>query len=195
MQKPAITTLDIHPVIKARWSPRSFNPDRPVEQEKLNRLFEAARWAPSGFNEQPWRYIAGIKGDDNWNAIFSTLVSFNQEWAQNAPVLVMTMGKKTLAKNGKPNASYIYDLGASVAYMTFQAYTDGLVMHQMGGFSKENAMEAFDLSEDFEPLTVIAIGYQDIPEKLNPDMEEMERTARTRLPLHDIVKGHLTNSQ
>jgi nitroreductase len=189
MQKPAITNHDIHPVIKARWSPRSFNPNRPVEEEKLRRLFEAARWAPSGFNEQPWRFIAGIQGDDNWKAIFSTLVSFNQEWAQNAPILVMTLGKKTLAKNGKPNASFTYDLGASVAYMTFQAYTDGLVMHQMGGFSKEKAMEAFGLSEDIEPVTVVAIGYQDLPEKLNTEMEEMERAVRTRLPIEDLVTG------
>jgi nitroreductase len=220
MNKPAITKLEIHPIIKKRWSPRSFQTDKPVEPEKLQRIFEAARWAPSSFNEQPWRFIVGtraesIKADDSkgdadksdgskggagdgsmvygsagretWEKLFGTLAEFNQKWAHLAPVLVLTMGKKTYAKNGKPNKVHQYDLGASAAYMTFQAYSEGLVMHQMGGFDKQKAIAAFDIPEDYEPVSTIAMGYQDVPEKLIPEMEESERAKRTRHEMDQFV--------
>lgn len=197
MNKPAITKLEIHPVIKKRWSPRSFQADKPVEPEKLQRIFEAARWAPSSFNEQPWRFIIGTRGDgskgdgtrgdETWEKLYGTLAEFNQKWAHLAPILVLTLGKKTHTKTGKPNKVYKYDLGASAAYMTFQAYTDGLVMHQMGGFDKEKAIEAFDIPADYEPVTAIAIGYQDVPEKLIPEMEESERAPRTRHELDKLL--------
>ena len=230
MNKPAITKLEIHPIIKKRWSPRSFQTDKPVEPEKLQRIFEAARWAPSSFNEQPWRFIVGtraesikaddskgdagksngIKGDagksdgsmggagdgsmvygsagrETWEKLFGTLAEFNQKWAHLAPVLVLTMGKKTYAKNGKPNKVHQYDLGASAAYMTFQAYSEGLVMHQMGGFDKQKAIAAFDIPEDYEPVSTIAMGYQDVPEKLIPEMEESERAKRTRHEMDQFV--------
>lgn len=180
MDKPAITTLDIHPVIRKRWSPRSFQTSVPVETEKIQRIFEAARWAPSSFNEQPWRFIVGIKGDETWDKLHACLAEFNQKWAHLAPVLVLTMGKKTFTKNGKDNKVYKYDLGASAAYMTFQAYSEGLVMHQMGGFSKEKARETFGIPDDFDPVSAIAIGYQDVPERLIPEMEESERAPRKR---------------
>lgn len=187
MEKPATTDLDIHPIIKKRWSPRSFKPTLPVEKEKLRRVFEAARWAPSSFNEQPWRFIVGLKGDATWGKLFGTLAEFNQKWAHLAPVLVLTLGKKTYAKNGNPNMVHKYDLGASAAYMTFQAYSEGLVMHQMGGFSKEKAVEAFAVPEDYEPVSAIAIGYQDRPEMLIPEMEESERAARQRQEIEKMV--------
>lgn len=212
MDKPAITNLEIHPVIKKRWSPRSFQTGKPVEPEKLQRIFEAARWAPSSFNEQPWRFIVGTRGpgdrsgepsdgssrsggsvdrgskpDPTWEKIHATLAEFNQKWAHLAPVLVLTLGKKTFTKNGNPSKVYKYDLGASAAYMTFQAYSEGLVMHQMGGFDKEKAVEAFGIPADFEPVTAIAIGYQDIPERLIPEMEKSERAPRSRHALDELV--------
>lgn len=237
MNKPAITNLEIHPVIKKRWSPRSFQADKPVEPEKLQRIFEAARWAPSSFNEQPWRFVVGTrghgsggygsrgdgrgghgspghgsarhgikgdgsrdngtrtdgnmgdgtKGNETWEKLYGTLAEFNQKWAHLAPVLVLTLGKKTYTKNGNPSKVYKYDLGASAAYMTFQAYSDGLVMHQMGGFDKEKAIEAFDIPADYEPVTAIAIGYQDVPEKLIPEMEKSELAPRTRHELDQLV--------
>ena len=188
MEKPAVTELDIHPVIKRRWSPRSFDPVKAVEKEKIDRFLEAARWAPSGFNEQPWRFIVGVRGGQTWNKIVSTLVDFNQKWAQHAGVLVMTLSGKTLSKNGKPNTSYRYDAGGSVAYMTFQAVSDGLVTHQMGGFSKDKAIEVFGLAENLEPQTVIAIGYQDEPDKLKEaGMRDSETAPRMRRPVSELV--------
>lgn len=180
MEKPAVTTLAIHPVIKKRWSPRSFDPSRRVEQEKIDRFLEAARWAPSSFNEQPWRFIIGQRGDDTWERIVGTMVAFNQKWAKNADVLVMALGKKSLTKTGKPNGTYQYDVGGSMAYITFQAVADGLVTHQMGGFSKEDAIKAFGIPDDLEPLTLIAIGYQDEPGKLEDSFYDMETASRTR---------------
>ena len=187
MQKPAITSCEIHPVLKQRWSPRSFNPDKPVPRQQLLRLFEAARWAPSAFNEQPWRYILGIKGHENWQKIFDSLVEFNRDWAVHAPVLLVTLAKKTFTKNGKDNAHRLYDLGDSVAHMSFQAYADGLVMHQMGGFSAAKLTEAFAISEAFEPVTVIAVGYQDLPAKLQGSLYDSEIAGRTRKPVEELV--------
>lgn len=188
MEKPAVTDLDIHPLIKKRWSPRSFDPDRAVEDEKIRRFLEAARWAPSGFNEQPWRFIVGINGERTWEAIYSTLVAFNRKWAGNAAVLVMTLGKKTLTKSGKENSSFRYDSGGSLGYMTLQAVSEGLVTHQMGGFSKEDARELFDIPDDLEPLTVMAIGYQDMPDKLaDEDMRDTEMGPRQRRPLTELL--------
>ena len=187
IDKPAITELDIHPVIRQRWSPRSFDPNRKVGKEKIRRFIEAARWAPSSFNEQPWRFIVGQKGDTTWDKLLDTMVEFNQRWAQHADVLVLSLGKKTLTKNGKPNGTYRYDVGGSMAYMTFQAVADGLSTHQMGGFSKEKAIEAFDISDDYEPLTIMAIGYQDDPEKLDDDMRKTELSTRTRMEAESLV--------
>ncbi len=186
MQKPAITDKDIHPLIKNRWSPRSFDV-RSVETVKLQRLFEAARWAPSSFNEQPWRFVAGIKGDETWQKIFDSLNEWNQQWAAEAPVLVLTIGSTRHAKNNKENAIFKYDVGQAVACLTVQASADGLVVHQMGGFSKQKAVEHFDIPEDFVPLTVSAIGYQAAPEKLPADFETLERNPRSRKPLEEFV--------
>jgi nitroreductase len=185
MEKPATTSLDIHPVIKNRWSPRSFS-DKMVSTEQLNRIFEAARWAPSSFNEQPWRFILGIKGDDTWDKLHDCLVEFNQIWAGNAPVLALAIGKKTSAKGGE-NSVYQYDVGQSMAYITLQAEAEGLKSHQMGGFSKTKARELFDIPEDFQPMVMSAIGYQDRPEQLQPDFAEMEKQPRERKPIEELV--------
>lgn len=185
MEKPAITSLEIHPIIKNRWSPRSFS-DKSVSAEQLQRILEAARWAPSSFNEQPWRFIVGIKGDATWDKLYSCLVEFNQIWSVNAPVLLLAIGKKTSAK-GEPNSVYQYDVGQSMAYITLQAESEGLKSHQMGGFSKKKAQELFDIPEDFEPMVMSAIGYQAEPEKLRPNFAEMERQPRTRRSLAELV--------
>ena len=186
MEKPAITSVPIHPIIHKRWSPRSFS-DKKVDPVTLQRIFEATRWAPSGFNEQPWRFMIGMKGDATWQRIFDALVDFNQKWAGLAPVLVAVVAKKTVTKNGKPNTSYKYDAGQAAAYLTFQSVSEGLSVHQMGGFNKEEIAQVFDLPEDFEPQTVIAMGYQDVPERLPEKFAEMELNARERKPLAELV--------
>jgi nitroreductase len=186
MEKPAITQYEIHPILKNRWSPRSFT-NRPVPKESLQRILEAARWTPSSFNEQPWRFIVGIKGEKTWDMIYETLVEFNQKWAKLAPVLIMSVGSKILSKNDKPNKMYIYDVGQSVSYITFQAMHEGLRVHQMGGFSAEKAIELFNIPNDFQPLTVIAIGYQGDPELLDNDLKKTEIGARSRKELKVLV--------
>lgn len=186
MEKPAPTDIAIHPVIHKRWSPRSFT-SQEVEREVLEKIFEAARWAPSSFNEQPWRFIAGLKGDETYSRIMECLVEFNKKWAHLAPVLVITAAKKTFTKNGKHNRVSHFDLGQSVAYITFQAYHQGLVMHQMAGLSLEKARDLFSIPEDFEPLTAFALGYQGRPSDLPPDLERSELAHRSRRPLKELV--------
>lgn len=185
MEKPADTIFDIHPIIRQRWSPRSFK-STPIEKERIRRLLEAARWAPSSFNEQPWRFMVGFKGDSTWQKIYDTMVEFNQKWAGNAPVLIMAIGNKTSSK-GTTNPVYQYDVGQAMAYLTFQATEEGLATHQMGGFSKEKAAELFRLPEDHKPIALMAIGLQDKPEALSPDFEKMEKSPRVRKPLEDLA--------
>lgn len=186
MEKPAITEKNIHPILKGRWSPRSFD-SRPVEADKLQRIFEAARWAPSSFNEQPWRFMVGIRGDETWEKIFDSLLEWNQQWAKTAPVLVLAIGSTHYDKTGKESDIYQYDVGQAIAHITFQTYEEGLVMHQMGGFSKKKARTHFDIPEDYMPLTVSAIGYQDAPEKLAVEFEKLEHNPRSRRPLSEQV--------
>ncbi len=185
MEKPAITKLEIQSVIKNRWSPRSFS-DKAVSEDQLLRILEAARWAPSSFNEQPWRFIVGVKGDETYEKLFNCLVEFNQIWATTAPVLVLAIGNKLSSKGGN-NSVYQYDVGQGMAYLTLQAEAEGLKSHQMGGFSKDKARELFNIPEDFDPLVMSAIGYQDAPEKLKPDFADMERQPRERKPMAELV--------
>ncbi len=185
MEKAAITSLDIQPLIKNRWSPRSFS-SKKVSTDKLKRIFEAARWAPSSFNEQPWRFIVGVKGDGTWEKLYECLVAFNQIWTEPAPVLILAIGKKTSAKGDK-NSVYQYDVGQSMAYITLQAEAEGLRSHQMGGFSKDKARELFNIPEDHDPMVMSAIGYQDAPERLKPDFAKMEKSPRERKPLEELV--------
>lgn len=185
MDKPANTLLNIHPIIKKRWSPRAFS-EKKVDKAMLQRIFEAARWAPSSFNEQPWRFIVGVKGDDTWLKLYECMVEFNQKWAGKAPVLILSVGN-TRSSKGDENQVYQYDVGQSMAYITFQAEAEGLVAHQMGGFSKEKATELFSIPEDHAPLTMMAIGYQDAPETLPEDFEKMEKTPRERKAIGELV--------
>lgn len=189
MEKPAQTILNIHPIIKKRWSPRAFS-NQQVEKDQLRRILEAARWSPSSFNEQPWRFIIGIKGNEYWDKLFECMVEFNQKWAGKAPVLLLALGKKTGSKNGKPNQVYQYDVGQSMAYITFQLMEEGLVAHQMGGFSKEKAREYFSVPDDYEPIAMMAIGHQDEPANLSPDFEEMELAPRQRKDMEELVLNY-----
>ncbi len=186
MEKKAITNLKLNTVITNRWSPRSFS-DKAIEKEKIQQFFEAARWAPSAFNVQPWSFMVGIKGDETWQKIFESLVEFNQMWAINAPVLVVAVGAKVREADGQENVTWQYDLGQAAAYLTIQAYTDGLVMHQMGGFDQAKLVESFNLPENYHPVSVSAVGYQDVADKLPHPLDQLEKGERSRKPLSEIV--------
>lgn len=188
MEKPAITPLELHPLIKNRWSPRSFE-QTPVEGAKIQRILEAARWAPSAFNEQPWRFIAGVKPNNTWSKLLESLVEWNRNWAILAPVIISVLGKKSLTKNGNPNATYQYDTGQAVAWITAQAAQEGLVVHQMAGFDKEFVSKTFDVPIDFEPISILALGYQSTPDKLPPDYQKAELAPRSRKEPSELFFG------
>ncbi|MBS4013098.1 MAG: nitroreductase family protein [Bacteroidetes bacterium] len=186
MKKPAITKYNINPLIKERWSPRAFD-NKEVEADKIHNVLEAARWAPSAFNEQPWRYIIGKKGTKTWQLIFDSLIDFNKTWAEPADVLVVVVGKKTLTSNSKENETYKYDVGQSVATMTVQATNEGLVMHQMGGFSKQKNIEAFNIPDDYEVIAAFALGYIGNVDQLPENFRNMETNPRQRKPFSEFV--------
>jgi nitroreductase len=185
--KQAPTTEELLPVMRARWSPRSFS-DREVSAADLRKVFEAARWAPSSFNEQPWRFIVGRRGSETFKKIGSSLVPFNQAWATKAPVLILGAARKTFSHNNAPNGFAIFDLGAASGFITLQAAELGLATHQMAGFDKDAARKALEIPEEFDLGSVMALGYQGEPSKLdNEKMVAQEIEPRSRKPLSEIV--------
>lgn len=185
--KRAATTEEVLPVIGQRWSPRSFS-DREVSAADLRKVFEAARWAPSSSNEQPWRFIVGLPGSATHEKIGSALVPFNQLWAMHAPVLILGVAKKTFSHNNTPNGYALFDLGSASGFMTLQAAGLGLATHQMAGFDKDVIRKALEIPEDFEIGSVMALGYQGEPSALpNEKMLAQELSPRTRKPLEEIV--------
>lgn len=186
MKKPTNNNYPINDLLKQRWSPRAYS-EKLVEREKLQSIFEAARWAPSSMNEQPWRFIVGIKGEKTWEMIFDTLVEWNQQWAGKTPVLVLNLAKKTFTYKGRPNVTYAYDTGQAVAMMVTEAANQGLFSHQMGGFSAKKAAELFEIPGDFQPISVTAIGYYGDAEELPPDLYKSEMEERKRKQLSEVV--------
>lgn len=186
MKKESKTDYDIHHIIRERWSPRAFA-KTPVEKKKLQSLFEAARWAASAFNEQPWRFFVGQNGDETYQKILETLVPWNQQWAGKAPVLVLNMAKKTHTHNQKPNLTFAYDLGQAVALMNLEAVNQGLISHQMSGFSADKAADLFSIPEDYQAISVTAFGYYGDPDTLPEDMAESEMKERVRKTLNEMV--------
>lgn len=181
---PAMAGVQEH--ILRRWSPRSFA-DRDVTNEDLKTLFEAARWAASSYNEQPWRFMLGRRGDATYNKILSALVEFNQSWAKTAPVLVLSVGKKTFTHNGSPNGYGLHDTGAAMANLMLQAAFQGLHGHSMAGFNQEAARAAFSIPEDYQMGAVTAIGYLGDPAALPATLRQQEEAPRKRKALAEIV--------
>lgn len=173
-------------VIGRRWSPRAFA-EKAVSKEDLRKLFEAARWAPSSYNEQPWRFIVGQKGDATYQRIFDTLVEFNQMWAKDAGVLILTVAGREFSHNGKPNHHGLHDLGLATSMLMLEATHLGLHSHGMAGFDHAKARSAFGIPENYDIGAVIAVGYFGDPEQLPEGMKERELEPRQRKPLDEIV--------
>lgn len=184
--KQAPSVEGIPELILRRWSPRAFA-DREIPSGDLERLFVAASWAASSFNEQPWRFFLGRKGDETYKKIFDSLVEFNQGWAKSAPVLVLSAGKKTFTQNGAPNPYALHDTGAATAYLGLQATALGLHTHSMGGFDKELARASFGVPSDYEIGAVTAIGYLGDPAELPEPYQKGEVEPRTRKPVAEFV--------
>jgi nitroreductase len=177
----------IHDLIAERWSPRAFS-DKKVAPDVLVSLFEAARWAPSSSNEQPWTYIVATNDDpENYAKLVNILVPFNVAWAQHAPVLVLAVAHLTFAKNGSPNHNAQYDVGAATAWLTVEATSRGLYVHQMAGFDHDKARQVFAIPDGWEPMAALTIGYPGDPETLPQPLRDREVAPRTRKPTSDFV--------
>jgi nitroreductase len=187
MDRPALNDYPIHDLLRRRWSPRAFA-DRTVEPEKLRSLLEAARWAPSSFNEQPWAFIIGTKDQpEEYARVLGCLVPGNQNWAKAAPVLFLTVAHQFFDLNQKPNRHAFHDIGLAVANLTMQATAEGLVVHQMAGILPDKARAEFGIPEDWDPLTGIALGYLGDVNSLPEELRKRELAPRTRKPLKSFV--------
>lgn len=172
--------------ILARWSPRAFS-HKPVSREDLKKIFEAGRWAASSYNEQPWRFLVGHRGDATYQKIFDSLVEFNQGWAKSAPVLILSAARKTFAHNGAANHFAIHDTGAATAYLVLQANALGLHAHSMAGFDPQKARAAFGIPDTFHIGAVTALGHLGDVESLPEGLREQELSPRQRKPLAEFV--------
>ena len=186
MQKPAPTNFPVHDLIRDRWSPRAFA-NKPVEPAILASLFEAARWAPSSNNEQPWAYLVATKDDaENFAKTLSVLVEFNADWAKEAPVLMIAVSRLNF-QNGTPNRNAFYDTGAATALLSVEATARGLAIHQMAGFDLAKAKQVFEIPADCAPIAAVAIGYPGDPSALPEKLRDREVAPRTRKPLSEFV--------
>ena len=187
MEKPADTQYPIHKLLQRRWSPRAYS-DRLVEPEKLCSLLEAARWAPSSFNEQPWSFIVATKENmTEYNRLLSCLVEKNMQWAKLAPVLILSVAKLHFERNSKENRHAFHDVGLAVENLVIQAMALDLFGQQMAGFDVEKAREIFSIPAGYEPVTTIAIGYMGEPQTLPEQFREEELVVRVRKPLATFV--------
>lgn len=187
MNKPAPVDYPVHELIQNRWSPRAFS-DRAIPAEVLRSLFEAARWAPSSNNEQPWAYLVATMDDaDSFEKALGSLVEFNANWAKKAPVLVIAVAELAFAKNNAPNRNAFYDVGAASLQLSIEATARGLVVHQMAGFDPETAKEAFNIPQGWEPIAAMAIGYPGETSSLPEPLQTREKAPRTRKPIREFV--------
>jgi len=182
----AETSVPVHEIIASRRSPRSFNESATINNEDLTAILEAARWAASAFNGQPWRFFVGKRGDEVFGQILSSLGDFNKSWAKNSSALILVAGKTT-RQDGSIHADYQYDCGLAVAQLVIETHHRGLIAHQMTGFDKAVAQDALSIAPELIPVVVVAIGTQDVPEKLAGPLLEREMAKRERLPLSEIV--------
>jgi nitroreductase len=188
--KAAITTQNLDPIIQNRWSPRAFQADKSVSGADLTALLEAAHWAPSCMNEQPWRFIVCDKTThpDSWEKLLNCLMAKNQLWASQAPVLILASAAQHFSNSDKANAWAAYDTGAAVQNLALQATALGLSTHSMGGFDSALVISQFGLSETVKPLAVIAVGYQADVSVLAEEFQEKELATRQRHPLETRVQ-------
>ncbi len=187
MKKPAQTQYPIDELLANRWSPVAFD-SRMVEPEKIGSLLEAARWAASCFNEQPWLFIIATKDNvEEYNKLLSCIVEANQKWAKNAPVLMISVAKLYFERNNKPNRHAFHDVGLAASNLTIQAESMGLRVHQMAGFDADKAKEVYQIPQRFEPVAAIALGYPGDANQLETNLQQRELSPRSRKPLTEFV--------
>ena len=191
INKSIDVSAPIQPLLAQRYSGVSYDPGRPVSKADLRAIAEAARWAPSCYGDQPWRYLICSKAENRaaWDKAFACLGDFNQAWCQHAPVLVVICHDTLFVHNDKPNIHASYDTGAASMSMCVQATALGLMTHQMAGFSADKARELFAVPERYKPIAMMAIGYQLDEAQLPAQFRERELKPRTRSPLESRFFG------
>lgn len=194
MSKAAKVDHPIHDILAKRWSPYGYS-DRAVSDEDVCSLFEAARWAASSYNEQPWSYIVATKSDPAmFERLLSCLVEPNQQWAASAHVLAIGIAKLTFTRNDKPNRCAHHDLGLAGGNLCAEATARGLSVHQMAGILPDRVRELYQVPEGYEPATGIAIGYAADPKDLSDAIKQRDTASRDRKPLAEFVFGGLWGS-
>ncbi len=182
--RKAVTSVPINDLVARRWSPRAFDAQRSVTPEQTMALIEAARWAPSCFGEEPWRFLVWDRARDaqGWQQAYDCLSDNNKKWVKNVPLLFLACADSKL-KNGNPNRWAQYDTGMAALALALEALAQGLVSHQMGGFDMAKARAAFAIPESFTPMAMIAVGYQAEPGILDEETRAKELKPRGRNPL------------
>lgn len=180
------STHEIDKIFIERWSPRSFDSSFDLSNKDIEKLIEAARWSPSCFNEQPWRFYYALRGNGDFNGSLDWLVDANQQWAKNASALLFVVAKKTFSKNSKPNDHSWFDSGAAWMGLTMQARMLDLFTHGMAGIKTDTIHEKLQLSEDFEVVCAVAVGKKADPQQLSEDYQKMEEP-NDRKALDDIL--------
>jgi nitroreductase len=186
MHKTATTTVPVHPLLAERWSPRGFDQAHELADDRLTALLEAARWAPSAANSQPWRFLVARRGEEAHAALFAALAPGNQAWAGAASALVL-VAARTAGPDGRPQPWALYDTGQAVAALVTQAQADGLAVHQMGGFDTDAVRAGFGLDEALTPVVMLAVGRQDGAAGLPEPLAAREAAPRTRHPVTDLL--------
>jgi len=188
MKKPAITQVAIEETIANRWSGRAYDASKAVTQAQVIALVEAARWAPSCFGDEPWRFIIWNKNTDAaaWQKAFDTLVPFNQGWVKDSPILILATANTLFGHNGKENRWGAYDTGAASENICLQATALGLMAHQMGGFDADKVRAAFSIPEQFQLMAMISVGYPVDVSTLAGEVLERETAARKRKALGEV---------
>jgi nitroreductase len=179
------STYPINPLILNRWSPRSMTGEE-LDNEEIMSLFEAARWAPSSYNNQPWRFIYAKRNTEHWDRLFSLLVEGNRAWAKNSALLVVVISRKNFEYNKKPARTHQFDAGSAWENLALEAFSRGIVAHGMQGFDYDKARIDLEIPTDFEVMAMIAIGKKGPRESLSPELQEKEKLT-DRKPLKDIV--------
>lgn len=190
--KTAVTNYPVLDIIKNRWSPRSFS-GKAIAENDLNTILEAATWAFSAMNEQPWRYLVAQRGTPLFDKFIDALYPGNQPWNKQAAALVLSVQKTTYSANGTINGSALHDVGAANILLTLQANSMGIYTHVMGGFDKEKVSSLLQLNDENEPVVLIALGYPDIAEKLEEPFKSREKSPRTRKAVDEILLEHHLN--
>jgi nitroreductase len=186
MTRTAASQVPLHPLLAERWSPRSFDRSHKVSDAALTALLEAARWAPSANNVQPWRFLVARRDSADFATLVELLAPGNQVWAQHASALIAVVAE-TVDDNGNPRTHALYDTGQAVAQLVAQAQAEGLVTHQMGGFDAAATRTSFRLSDDLTPVVVVAVGSHDAEAQLPEPFAARETAPRTRRPLEELL--------